>query len=360
MLKNFENTSKKVLYNITSLFFLIFFLTAFLIVNNLIAQEGIRIKDLTEMRGVRVNQLTGIGLVVGLAGTGDSKASIATNKAASFLLSRLGLVVSPNDVLTKNVAVVLVTSELPAFARIGDKLDIRISSVGDAKSLEGGTLVQTTLSAADDQIYATASGTISQGTPMAGAGGDASTQAPKTISLAKAGLVEKEFSNKFIHEGKIELSLRNPDFTTANRLSENINTTFGEFIAEPQNAGLVSVKLPSTVTKNNPSFNPVAFVSVLEQIKVQPDTQAIVVINERTGTIISGALVSIEPVAISHGQLEIMIAKKRARVSELPKTTSVGELVKALNDLGAGPKDVVAILQTLQAAGSLKGTIKIL
>ena len=329
------------------------------------ADLAVRIKDLVEVRGVRSNQLTGLGLVVGLPGKGDSKANIATNKAASMLISRLGIAVSPAEVTTKNVAVVVVTADLPPFARIGDKLDLRVSSIGDASSLEGGTLLLTSLSGADDQVYATAQGSISQGTSMAGAqggagGGGGNGSSPKTVSIANAGVVEKEFESTFIKNNMVELSLRNEDFTTASRISLALNNYFGEFIANPVNGGLVQVKIPKTVSKSNPSFNPVSFMSALEQIRVTPDTQAIVVINERTGTIISGSNVLIAPVAISHGRLDIQIGKKSNKVTEIPATTNVGDLVKALNSLGAGPKDIVSILQSLEAAKALKAQIKLM
>lgn len=342
------------------------YLTLFF-VSKTIAQEketGIRIKDLVELRGVRSNSLTGLGLVVGLQGTGDSKSSVATNKAAASVFNRLGMSLTANEVITKNTAVVAVTADLPPFARIGDKIEIRISSMGDSSSLEGGTLLLTTLTAADGQVYATAQGSISQGTSMAGneggSGQPAKSSAPKTVSLGLNGVVEKEFQATFINNNKIELSLINADFTTASRIAKTLNEYFNEFIADPVNSGLISVKLPKTVTRNNPSFNPVTFVAILEQLRVIPDTIAQIVINERTGTIIAGNNVVVEPVAISHGRLEIIIGKKSNKVADLPLTTTVGELVRALNTLGAGPKDVVSILQTLESSKALRAKIKIM
>ncbi len=324
----------------------------------------VRIKDLVKVRGVRSNQLTGLGIVVGLQGTGDSKSSIATNRAAAAVMNRLGMTITPEEVITKNLAVVVVTADLPPFARIGDKLDIRISSMGDCTSLEGGTLLLTSLSGVDSQVYATAQGSISQGTSMAGneggAGQPAKSTTPKTVSLALSGIVEKEFLSTFISNNNIELSLKNADFTTSSRISKALNDYFGDFIADPINGGLISVKIPKTVTRNNQSFNPVTFMSILEQIKVTPDSIALILINERTGTIISGNNVTIEPVAISHGRLEIQVGKKSNKVSEMPATTTVGELVRALNTLGAGPKDVVSILQALESANALRAQIKIM
>lgn len=357
MIKRNLNLAIKILF--TSLFFILG--------NTIVAEEielPVRIKDLVEFRGVRSNQLTGLGIVVGLQGTGDSKSSIATNKAAASVMNRLGMAITPNEVITKNIAVVVVTAELPPFARIGDKLDIRISSIGDCQSLEGGTLLLTSLSAADSQVYATAQGSISQGTSMAGneggAGQPAKSTTPKTVSLSLSGIVEKEFLSTFMSNNNVELSLKNADFTTASRIAKALNDFFGEFIADPVNSGLISVKIPRTVARNNPSYNPVTFMSILEQIKVTPDSKALIVINERTGTIISGNNVVIEPVAISHGRLEIQIGKKTNKVSEIPTSTTIGELVRALNTLGAGPKDVVSIIQTLESAKALRAQIKLM
>lgn len=332
------------------------------------ASGPVRIKDLVEIRGVRSNPLVGLGLVVGLPGTGDSRQSLATNKQVANLLSRLGSKSGLQDVATQNVAAVVVSAELPPFARIGDRVDIRISSIGDASSLEGGTLILTPLSAADAQVYAVAQGPVSLGSSLAGAsggggsGGGGAGQAPKTVGLARSATVEREFASSFVSAGTLELSLRNADFTTASRIGKVINETFGAFLADPVNAGLVKVKLPATA-QGNPSFTPVAFVAQLEQLRVEPDTRAVVVVNERTGTIIAGGGVAISPVAISHGQLEILVENKpprTSRVGELPGTATVGDLVKALGALGAGPKDLVSILQTLEAAKALKADLKIL
>lgn len=326
-----------------------------------ISSQTVRLKDLVEIRGVRANQLQGIGLVVGLPGTGDSKASLATNKSVTNLINRLGISVKQNEVTTGNVAVVVVTAELPPFARVGDKIDIRISSVGDAASLEGGTLLLTPLSAADDQIYVVAQGSISQGNGMAGnqGGGSARSTAPKTVALSNGATVEREFAQSYIHNGVIELSLRNADFTTASRVARTINETFNEFIADAVNSGLVKVKLP-VIAMQNRSYSPVSFVSALEQLKVEPDTRALVVINERTGTVISGGDVVVSEVAISHGNLEINVKNTKKMVGEIPTTTTVSALVRALNDLGAGPRDLIAILQALEAAKALKAELKLM
>lgn len=326
--------------------------------------SAVRLKDLVEFRGVRSNPLVGMGLVIGLPGTGDSKASLATNKSVAQLLNRLGSQVKSNEVVTKNVAAVIVTAELPPFARIGDRLDIQVAAVGDSSSIEGGTLLMTTLTAADGLVYAVAQGPISLGTAMTGAQGGSGgannrSSAPKTIAISQNASVEREFQATFVHNGVVELSLRNADFTTAHRISHAINSRFNEFIANAENSGLVRVRLPGQ-SRDNTSFTPVDFMAVLEQIRVEPDSRAIVVINERTGTIISGAQVIVLPVAISHGNLEITIQDESRFVSRIPRTTTVGDLVRALNDLGAGPKDLVSILQALSAAHALKAQLKLM
>lgn len=325
------------------------------------ATSEVRLKDLVEFRGVRSNQLQGLGLVVGLSGTGDSKSSLATNRAVTNLLNRLGATVKNNEVTIGNVAAVIVTAELPPFARVGDKIDIRLSSIGDSQSLEGGTLLLTPLSAADGQIYVVAQGSISQGYAMAGAqgGGNTKSSAPKTVAMSNGATVEREFQQSFVHNGSVELSLRNADFTTASRVAKVINERFSEFIADAVNAGLVKVKVP-TIAQGNQSFSPVSFMSVLEQLKVEPDERALVVINERTGTIIAGGDVVVSEVAISHGNLEITVGNKKGMVGSMPDATTVNQLVRALNDLGAGPKDLVAILTALEAAKALKAELKFL
>jgi flagellar P-ring protein FlgI len=325
--------------------------------------SSVRLKDLVRFRGVRTNPLVGLGLVIGLSGTGDSKQSLATNKAAAQLLSRLGAQVSPNEVVTRNIAAVIVTAELPPFARIGDKLDIRVSAVGDSGSLAGGTLLLTPLSAADGQVYAVAQGPLSLGTSMTGAqgGGGANNRstAPQTIAISQNASVEREFKSSFVHNGHVELSLNSADFTTAHRISHAINSKFNEFLANPLNSGLIKVRLPQS-SIGSPSFTPVDFMAVLEQIRVEPDSKAVVVINERTGTIISGSNVTVMPVAISHGNLEIIVNEQSKFVNKIPNTTTVGDLVRALNELGAGPKDLVSILQALDAAHALQAQLHLM
>ena len=350
---------------LVSVFYLIFTTPAFCVTNvTTLAASPVRIKDLVTIRGVRSNQLVGIGIVVGLAGTGDSKSSVATNKSVSNMISRLGVIVDPKEVTTKNIAIVSVTADLPPFSRAGDTINTRLSSLGDASSLEGGTLVLTPLSGADGNVYAVAQGATSQGTAMAGGEGglgssNSRSSAPKTIAITNGATVEREFDQSFIREGQIELSLINEDFTTATRVAKAINDHFRGFFAEARNGRLVSVSLPPAA-RSSSSFNPVDWVAAIEQLRVEPDTKAVVVVNERTGTIVAGAHTAVMPVAISHGTLQISIQEVSQSTNLLPSAPTVGELVKFLNEIGAGPKDLVSILQSLQTAGALKAELKIL
>lgn len=317
-----------------------------------------RVKDLARIEGVRSNQLVGLGLVVGLAGSGDSKSSLSTNKAVSHLLTRLGSVVSPDQVTTKNVAAVIVTADLPPFARGGDRIPVRVSSVGDASSLAGGSLILTPLQGADGETYAVAQGNISLGTALSGAsgGGRGTDNVFKTVALSDGGTIEKEFPTTFLKNGQIHLSLRQPDFTTASRVAVAINSEMGDFLASAINAGQVVIKVPADIY-DNPSFQIVDYVAAIEQIAVKPDSRARLVINERTGTVIAGRDVRVLPVAISHGNLTIEVKKQPRHVGNMKETTTIGELVESLNAMGTGPRDLVAIVQALERAGALNAEI---
>lgn len=301
-----------------------------------------RVKDLVDIRGLRNNQITGLGLVIGLAGTGDSKASIATNKAASSLLMRFGIKVKPSEVATNNLAVVVVTADMPPFARIGDKIEVQVSSVGDATSLNGGTLLLTPMVGLSREVYASAQGSANR------RGNWYAT-------------VERENPLDFIRDNQIELSLKQPDFTTANRISMALNDYFGEFLATALDASSISVKVPKRITEENRSFNPVAFMSALEQISVLPDNQdEFVVIDEETGSIVSGGDAPIAPIAFKHGEIEIQIGKNPERPNASAHPATVNSLVRALGRFGAGPKDIVSILYSLEEAKALKAQVKLM
>ncbi len=309
---------------------------------------GERIKDLAYIRGVRSNQLIGYGLVVGLNGTGDSKAVQATTKAASNMLTIMGMRVGEGDIPTKNVASVIVTADLHPFARNGDFVDLRISSLGDAKSLAGGTLLMTPLKAGDGEIYAYGQGTLVFGR-------DAKNQASAlTVSnIPGGGKVEKEFFALFAQEGRVVFSLKNPDFTNASRISDTVNLQFRGFYAEALDASGVEIQIP-------PSYKDkvVEFVSLVEHLEIEVDSKARVVLNEKTGTIVMGADVVIKPVSISHSGITI---KVKPTVGKDEKgSTTVGDFINSLNALGLKPEDHISIFQSLKASGALSADLKII
>lgn len=331
------------------------FLTIFLIVSATFQERlraaDVKVKDLASIKGVRDNALIGYGLVVGLQGTGDSAAILNANKSLSNLIQRLGMEVG--DISSAgSVAGVIVTSSLKPFSRIGDKIGLRVSTIGDATSLQGGTLLLTPLRSGDGQVYAMGQGPI--------ATGQANGSGNSVLTVARVpggGVVEKEFLPTFSKNGEMLLSLHSPDFTTASRLVEVININFKGYYAETNNPGSVTVKIPPLHVNR-----PVDFVAALESLKISVDRKAVVVINERTGTVVMGDGVVVHPVAISHGDLSIKVedkAPKNGKIGQIDGTT-VGELVESLNQMGAGPKDLVGILKALHSSGALQAELKFL
>lgn len=322
--------------------------------------EEVRIKDLVNVKGVRTNQLIGMGLVVGLKNTGDSAKSLATNKAVANMLTRLGMKTEPSEAVSGNVAGVIATIELPAFSRNGDRVDVRLSTIGDAKSLAGGTLLLTPLRAGDGNVYVMAQGAVVVGQ----AKGDGAQVL--TVALVPAGgSVEQEFIPALAPEGKLSLTLKNPDFTTNTRVADAINAHFKGFIAKSLDPASIDVMIPSFYQEKT-----VAFISDLESLKVMADHKAIVVLNERTGTVVMGADVVIAPITIAHGDLSIKVGGKASagaaggkptkpneNVVKLGGTT-VGQLVETMNALGMKPADLVGILQAIYAAGALQAELK--
>ena len=312
-----------------------------------------RIKDLTNLKGKRPNQLIGFGLVVGLANTGDSKKSLSTNHAVANLLSRFGMAVNADTVVTQSSAAVIITAELPAFSKSGDRIDIKASVIGDAKSLAGGTLLQTPLRAGDGEVYAVAQGAIVLG-KISGQG----SGSPTVAAVPSGALIEREFQPEISEAGAVVLYLRIPDFTTASRIAERVNQQFKGFYAEALDPAAVRVKVPFTYQTHL-----VDFLSDMENLEVMADQPAIVVLNERTGTVVMGAHVTISDVAISHGDLTIAVGEGRAAKAESMvrvKGTTVGDLVKSLNAIGIKPVDLVGIIQAIHAAGGLNAELKFL
>ncbi|MCO5142369.1 MAG: flagellar basal body P-ring protein FlgI [Oligoflexia bacterium] len=314
-----------------------------------------RIKDLVRIKGVRENMLIGYGLVVGLKGTGDSSADV-TGKALLRMFNKMGLKVE-TEVKSKNVASVVVTAKLPAFARAGQKIDVSVASVGDAGSLEGGTLLVTPLRAGDQQVYAVAQGTISLGSDADGSG-----KFSTSGRVPSGAIVEKELPGEFSNKKALRLSLEDPDFTTVARVARVINSELGGKYANAVDQSTIDLIVPFSY-----DGNAVELMAVLENLTVATDSKAKVVINEKTGTVVAGGRVRVKNVALSHGDLSIQVGGEKAnkkdggqKVLEIQATTSVSDLAKILNELGVSPKDLTAIFQAIKSAGALEGELEVL
>lgn len=339
---------------VQSMIVLAAFLAAVFVVGAPCSAQEARIKDLVNIRGVRTNQLIGFGLVIGLRGTGDTKKSLTTNQAAATLLSHLGQKSKAEDFPPGSVAAVITTADLPPFARIGDAIDVRVSAIGDAKSLAGGTLIMTPLRAGDNEIYAMVQGSVVVG--QANGGG---AQVLTVARVPLGGIVEKEFIPNFAPDGVLTLSLKQADFTTNARLTDVINEHFRGFFAVSKDPSTIEVSVPRM-------FQPrvVEFISELERLTVNVDRKAVVVLNERTGTVVMGNDVTISKITITHGDLSIQVGKgadkKSAKSVAAVDGTTVGKLVETLNGLGVKPADLVGILQAIHAAGALQAELKFL
>ncbi|WP_108485477.1 flagellar basal body P-ring protein FlgI [Oceaniglobus ichthyenteri] len=338
----------------------------------------VRIKDLVEFDGVRGNDLVGYGLVVGLNGTGDGmRNSPFTEDIMSNILERLGVNVTGEQFRPRNVAAVLVTGALPPFARTGAQIDVTVSAIGDAKSLMGGTLIMTPLNAADGQIYAVAQGTILAGGAVAEGDGATVTQGVPTSGMIPAGArVEREIDFDFSGLTSIRLALRTPDFTTAGRIEAAINRDLRRGVAVMLDAGTVLVDIGATRLQS-----PAHAIGRIENISVEPQRKARVVVDQSSGTIVMGEDVRISRVAVSQGNLTIRIEEAplvvqpnpfaegetvvvpRTNVgideepgiglAEVPNGTSLSEVIQGLNALGVSPRDMIDILKSIKAAGAL-------
>ncbi len=315
--------------------------------------QDVKIKDLVSIRGQRTNSLIGFGLVIGLNKSGDSPASISTNKAISTLLTRLGVDPGTGPMLTRATAAVVVTADLPSFTQVGDKLNVKVSTIGDAVSLYGGTLLMTPLKAGDGQYYAVAEGAI-----LSGQGGGEASKSMTTAFLPSAAYVERGFKSEILREGMIDLSLRLPDFTTSHRVSQAINVHFRHMLAEALDASHVKVRLPEQYEDRL-----TAFIAELESLTVVPDQKAVVIINEKTGTVVMGGEVRLDEVVVSHNGLSIAVGsgKNAKQESVVPmQGPTIAEFVKGLNQMGVKPGDLVSILQSIHASGALKAELKTL
>ncbi len=337
---------------------------------------AVRIKDVASILEVRSNQVMGFGLVVGLSGTGDSGHTYFTNKALANLLNRMGLGIESDSLKAKNVAAVMITAELPPFVRAGQRLSAVVSSVGDARSLNGGTLLQSPLYGADGKVYAAAQGSLVVGGIEGSVGGMTLLKNQTTVGRLPDGvLVEAEVPVTLADRSRLNLVLRNPDFTAASRLAERLNKEPEFTGARALDAGTVLVPVPEY-----PEGGLVSFVARLEHLYFVPDQVAKVVVNSRTGTIVVGEHVRLASAAIAHGNVSIRIegvpaeayhggaleqgsvkiVENDAQLVEIEPAASLADLVRALNKLGTTPRDLISILQALRAAGALAAEIEVI
>ena len=358
-------------------FFRLLFTCLFLL-PAVVQASTIRLKDLVEFDGVRGNDLVGYGLVVGLDGTGDGlRNSPFTEEIMSNILERLGVNVTGEQFRPKNVAAVFVTATLPPFARVGSTIDVTVSAIGDSKSLLGGTLIMTPLNAADGQIYAVAQGTILAGGAVAEGEAAQVTQGVPTAGVIPSGArVEREIDFDLASLTSMRLALREPDFTTAGRIERAINDEFGRNVALMRDSGTVEVDIRGTRARSTAHA-----VGRIENILVEPQRKARVVVDQRSGTIVMGSDVRISRVAVAQGNLTLRIEEtplvvqpnpfangqtvavprtgaaieeeEGIQLAEVPETTSLSEVVAGLNALGVSPRDMIDILKSLKAAGAL-------
>jgi flagellar P-ring protein FlgI len=362
------------------------FVAALLASNWLLAESSnaARIKDIAYFKGGRTNQLIGYGLVVGLDGTGDKDQTRFTNTTLSNLLDNMKIKVEPLAIKVKNVAAVMVTANYSPFLRNGSKIDCQVSSIGDAKSLQGGTLLMTPLQGPDNQIYAVAQGPIViGGYRYSGASGSKVEKNHPTVGLISEGaIVEREIPSHLGESNQMQLALRNPDFTTALKMSQTINAALGGSYAQALDAGTVKLEIPPLFENRN-----IEMIGQIENLQVQPDTLAKVIVNERTGTVVMGEHVRISSVAIAHGNLTVQVTEtptasqplpfSQGQTVVLPDTqinvqeqkaalrmvggySTIAQLVKGLNSIGVTPRDLISILQAIKAAGAMQADLEII
>jgi flagellar P-ring protein precursor FlgI len=345
--------------------------------------NAIRIKDIASFMGSRSNQLIGYGLVVGLNGTGDKDKTQFTMSTLANLLDNMGIHVDPKLVKVKNVAAVMITANFPPFLRSGSRIDVQVSSTGDATNLQGGTLLMTPLQGPDGQVYAVAQGPITLGGFSAGGAGASVSKNHPTVGYISAGaLVEREVPNRFADLQQLTLVLKTPDFSTATQMAQVVNAALGGNYSHAIDAGTIKLNVP-------PQYAPtlVEMISQVENLQIQPDVVAKVVINERTGTVVMGENVRISPVAIAHGGLTVQIAEEptvsqplpfsQGKTAVVPSTkvevqekkgslalvgsgVTIAAVVKGLNSIGVTPRDLITILQVIKAAGALQAELEII
>ena len=358
---------------------------------------GERIKDLAHIRGVRANQLFGYGLVVGLNRTGDSQQVRFAAQTVASLLARLNVRISPQGLLLRNIATVMVTAELPPFAKNGSRMDVIVSSMGDAKSLSGGTLIATALRGHDGQIYAMSQGPLSVGGyTISGGGGNVKIKNHPTVArVPNGGIVEREVPFTVKDNDQLKWQLYDADFTTAVRVAQEINYQFGRELAIAEDSRTVVVRIPdeniegedAEAAEMSREGRVARFIAQVERIPVIPDSVAKVIINERTGTVIINQDVRVDPVAITHGNITVKVEEEnttipatpfnpngatnqnnvnveveeeRVNLALLKRGQRLQDLVDGLNQLGASPRDLITILQAIQRAGAMRAQIEVL
>ena len=361
------------------LFFLFFFQSLVLV------QSASRIKDLVHIEGIRENQLVGYGLVVGLNGTGDSLNNIPfTKQSLQAMLERLGVNTRDASVRTANIAAVMVTGNLPPFATQGSRMDITVSALGDAKSLKGGVLLVTPLHGADGEIYAVGQGPLAVGGFVAqGEAASLVRGVPTVARIANGAIIEREMKFKLETQRNLRLALHNPDLTTAKRIAVAINAFTAVKLAKAMNSSTVKISLP-----HNYNDNMVTLLSEIEQLRVEPDQRAKVIIDEQTGIIVMGRDVKVSTVAIAQGNLTVSITEtpqieqpapfangqtavaprteinvdddNDKKLAIVNKAINLRTLVNGLNALGIGPRDMISILQAIKAAGALQADIEVM
>ncbi len=373
--------------------FIGWFLFGIMFLSMIVPVEAVRIKDISDVAGVRSNSLVGYGLVVGLAGTGDKTGTLFTVQSLASMLTRMGVTIDPTKVKVKNVAAVMVTAKLPPFAKPGSRLDVTLSSLGDASTLQGGTLLMTPLKGPDQVVYVVAQGEVSVGGFVGGDQDKIQKNHPTVGRIPTGGVVEREVPMEFNSKGTISFMLRDPDFTTAIRLSDVINTQMRKISPESATEGFppparaidsasVDVEVPELYKGRI-----VEFLSKLESLDVQIDSPAKIIVSERTGTIVMGSNVKILDVAIAHGNLTIevktepqvskpgafsggitvqtkkettIVKEEPAKVLLFKSGPTIGTLVAALKAIGVTPRDLISILQAIKVAGALEAQLEII
>ena len=363
-----------------------------------------RIKDIASIGGIRDNQLVGYGLVVGLMNTGDSVKNGFTKETLSNLLARQGLAMRDKDLKSNNIAAVMVTAVLPPFAKGGSKLDVMVSSVGDAKSLVGGTLLMTPLRGADSEVYAVAQGAVTIGGFVAGANSGSGSAVGKNHTtvgyITNGALIERELQYDFAKTRQLTVNLYQPDFTTLTRLANTVNSRIGDVDVK-----LVDSSSAVITVKNSYKGSIVSLLSSIENLDVSVDTPAVVVLNEKTGTVVMGENVRISTIAVAHGNLsfqireefnvsqplpyaprgaggvvdagrgvtmgsggqtvvtpssQVNVAEEKKSLTVVPRGVTIQDVVRGLNAMGVTPRDLIQILQTIKAAGSLQADLKVM